>query len=203
LFVCLLLATAPVWAADPVNDHIVIKADDIDHNRSDRHHHFTTNWQHTRFDDGVILDIDDGSVFLTHEDYRHDEIEITEDYELIVNGEEVALTESQQELVIEYHDLTYAIIDEALDIGWEGAKLGAEGAKVGLYALANLVKLVRSDYDSDDYERDVERKAAQVERKAAKLEKRASEIEEMADDLEDTLDEMFEDIPALRDLEWN
>ena len=138
----------------------------------------------------IDIEIEDGSVILT------------EDYELYVNDRQVNLTPEQQELVEEFHVLVFEMVDEAKYIGWEGAKVGVSGAKLGMKAIGRLFKMIFTNYDEDDFERDMERDAELLEIKAEKLEDKARVIERKARDLEDITDVLFDEVPELRKLDW-
>lgn len=150
----------------------------------------------------VSIDIDDGTIILTHEDRRRESVEITEDYELYVNDERVVLDENQQALVADYYELGMEIVDYAKGIGLEGARIGLSGAKLGLKAVGNVFKLVFTSYDTDDFEREMEREAARLEARAEVLEEHAEVIEDMVEELEEIADEMNREIPELDDLDW-
>jgi hypothetical protein len=152
--------------------------------------------------DDLDVDIDDGSIIIEERGFGHDEVEITSEHELYVNGKLVKLDKDQQELVGRFYDQTFELIDYATEIGIEGAKIGAQGAAVGIHALTKLFKLLDSDYDTEDYEQEIEAKADELEAKADELDKKADEVEHMADRLEDLFYEMSESIPELRDLNW-
>lgn len=152
--------------------------------------------------DDINLDIDDGSVIMTHE-YEDGEIEITENFELFVDGDRVKLDRDQQELVREYHTLVLDLKDEAIAIGLEGAKIGVQGAKVGLKAVGGVVKMIFTSYTEDDLDRDLDMATEEIEERAEELEDRAEIIEKMAEELEDLFYEMEETIPEIEHLEWH
>jgi hypothetical protein len=161
--------------------------------RSCSHHHC--------FDD-LDFDIDDGSLIITPEEDDSESIEITEDGILYVNGRRIKTSESQEELLERYYDHFVDIIECAKEIGFEGAKIGARGAKVGLKAVLGLVKLLHPDYDSDDYDRDIEREVEKIEARAKRLERRAEKIEDMVDDFERMHRRLKRKVPELRELDW-
>ena len=152
--------------------------------------------------DDIDFDVDNGTLIIESDIYEDEYVEISEDYELYVNGRLIELNDDQQELVKEYYDLYFELIDYAKKIGLEGAKIGVHGAKLGLLAMAGVCKLMLASYDGDDLERDLEKEARRLERKAEKLEKKAELIEEMAERLEDLHYEMRDEIPVLEDLGW-
>ncbi|MEE9555023.1 MAG: hypothetical protein V3W18_12055 [candidate division Zixibacteria bacterium] len=145
------------------------------------------------------LDIDGGDVYLYPDRHHYDEIRITEDYRLFVNGHEIDLDDDEKELVGEIHELALDIEKQAYAIGREGAKLGAAGAKIGIQAVAGVFKLLRFDYDSEDLEEEIEYKAQKLEAQAEELEERAEDLEDMADELETLADRLERDIPEIRD----
>ncbi|HOP06006.1 MAG TPA: hypothetical protein PLF13_01810 [candidate division Zixibacteria bacterium] len=150
----------------------------------------------------VQIEIDDEDIYLTHELYFDDEILINEKHELYVNEVKVELNADQQKLVDDYYTLIFELRDYAKEIGWEGAKIGIHGAKLGLQAIGGLFKMLFTSYDDDDFERDMELAADKIETKAERLEQKAEYLEDMADLFEEINYEMFEDIPALKELEW-
>jgi len=81
-------------------------------------------------------------------------------------------------------------------------KQAVRGAKPGLEAIACVFKLLRSDYDSDDLEREIEAEADKPEAKAEKLEIKPEKIEEMAENLEDLHEDLIDKIQGLAELDW-
>lgn len=152
--------------------------------------------------DGVSIDVDDGTLIITYKDGGYSRIEITEDYELYVNGRLVKTDREQKELIEDYYDQAIEIIEYAKEIGFEGAEIGIEGAKIGLKAVKGVFKLLLANYDTDDLERDMEREAAKLEARAEKLEEKADELEDMADELEERQEELADHIPELDELDW-
>ncbi|MBN1406223.1 MAG: DUF2884 family protein [Calditrichaceae bacterium] len=150
--------------------------------------------------DNVEIDIEDDSIILMDKDCR-DEVEITGEYDLYVNGKEIELNNDQRKLVKEYYEMYFEIIDYAKRIGLEGARLGVEGAAIGVKAVAGVFKMLSADYDSEDLEAELEEKAEELEKKAEVLEDRAEDIEAMAEELEDLHFALAEKIEALGDLE--
>jgi hypothetical protein len=156
------------------------------------------------WDDNTWFEIDDGSVIITHKERGEPRstVEITEDHELYVDDKGIDLDPQQQAMVDRFHDDCMELAEQATKIGLEGAKIGLEGAKLGAEAVAGVFRLILPDYDSDDLEAEMERKAGRIEAKAAVLEEKASEIEDMADDLDDQAGDMRRAIPALKELDW-
>lgn len=157
---------------------------------------------HTFTMDDIEVDLDDDGIILYYE-FTDDEVEITENYKLFVNDDEVKLDSEQRELVKEYHTMVYGIVDEAVQIGIEGGKIGLAGAGMGLKALGGVFKLLLTSYDEDDLEDEMEREEEKIERRAEELEERAEDLEDKVEDMEDAFDEMFETIPELRELDWD
>jgi hypothetical protein len=156
------------------------------------------------WDEDTSFDLDDGTIIISHEYYKgdFDVVEITDDYKLIINDEEVELTPDQRELVKEFHVKSMEVVDMAKQLGWKGAKIGVEGAKLGVKAVACLFKLMLSEYDTDDYEAEMEREADAIEEQAELLEEEAEEIEWMVDDLRELAYDMRDKIPAVDNLGW-
>lgn len=152
-------------------------------------------------DDNVSVEIEDGTLIFTH-DNDDETVEITEEYELIVNGRSVHLDAEQRRLVREYYDSFESLIEEAKEIGLQGAKIGVQGAKLGLVAVVGVLKLLSPDYDESDLEADLEIKGEKIERVAAKLEKRANRLEHRAKKLERQHERLREEIEELDELGW-
>ncbi len=152
--------------------------------------------------ENVRVQIDDGSVILINQDDDDERVEFTKDYDLLINGDYIKLNHKQQKLVKEFHSLSFDLIDEAKNIGLEGAKVGISGAALGLVAVSNVFKLLSPDYDSEDFEREMEEQAEKLEKKAEKLEEKAEELEEIADELDEIRDDLQKITPELQDYEW-
>ena len=149
----------------------------------------------------ISIDIEDGLLIIECEDYD-DIVEITEDYRLYVNGSEIATDEKEKRLLRSYYHQYEDIVEYAGDIAAEGARLGVRGAGLGLKAVANIVKLVLDDYDSDNLQRDMEKESDKIERAARRLEKKAEKLEDVAEDFERTHGKLRKSIDELDDLEW-
>lgn len=152
--------------------------------------------------DGVEYEVEDGSIFISHDGPRYERVEITENGRLYINDESVKLDQEQQRLTAAYYDLTMDIVNQAKSLGHEGARVGLEGAKLGLKAVGGVIKMMFTSYDGDDLEQDMEWEAERLERKAERLEEQAEDIEELVEELEWTVEEMEETISELRELGW-
>jgi hypothetical protein len=194
IFISFSITTAAGHACcdDWGNGHTII---DFDHEFNNYHYHAN---------DGIRFDIDGSDVIITCEKrrYKSDEVKITEDYKLYVNGDKVDLDDEQEELIESYHRKAVELDEEARMIGLEGAKIGTEGAKIGARAVSGVVKMLFLDFDEDEFEASIEREADRLEEKADKLEERAEALEDMADELENVHDEMADKIPELDELKW-
>ena len=151
--------------------------------------------------DNINIDYDDDNLIVTNTDEKSS-FTIDKKYELYINDKHIRTTPEQRKLTKEMYKSINLIVEEAKDIGWDGAKIGAEGAKLGLHAILCVFKLLSPDYDSDDLEAEIEQKSKKIEKKAEKIELRANNIEDMVRDLEDISDRMRENIPALKQLSW-
>jgi hypothetical protein len=151
--------------------------------------------------DNVDVDIDDGSIVFTNDD-NDETVKITEDGDLIVNGGPVHLARDQRKLVEDYYETFDGIIEEAKQIGLEGAKIGVKGAKLGLSAVVGALLLIADDRDADDLQIELDRKGEKIERMAERLEKRAKKLEARANRLEDQHDTLRKEIGELDDLGW-
>ena len=146
------------------------------------------------------FDVENGNVYLYPDNRRHDEIRITDDSRLYINGREIDLDDDQRELVNEIHSLAINLENQAHDIALQGAKIGAAGAQIGIHAVAGIFKLIRSDYDSEDLESELEYKAERLEEQAEKLEELAEALEDDADELERQIEKMEREFSEIREL---
>ena len=150
-------------------------------------------------EDNVDVDIEDGSIVFTHDD---ETVEMTEAGGLLVNDEPVRLSASQTRLVEKYYATFQTIIEEATQIGIEGAKIGVHGAKLGLSAAIGALLAIADERDCEDLEVEIDRKSEKIERMAERLEKRAKKLEAKADRLEAMHKELRKEIDELDDLGW-
>ena len=153
--------------------------------------------------DDVRIRFRDECVTITPKDrFWNERVEITKNHDLYINGKRIRLNGHERRMVGDYYRLTDDILWQAKRVGQKGARIGAEGAKLGLTAVVNLVKLLDSDYTTEHYERDIEKKAKAIERKSEDLEEEAEEIEDMADDLKRLHRSMRRKIDELNRLRW-
>ena len=151
--------------------------------------------------DDVDVDFKDGSIVFTNED-NDETVEITEEGELIVNGTSVRLARDKRKLVEDYYQTFDGIMEEAKQIGLEGARIGVKGAKLGLSAVIGALLLIADDRDAEDLEIELDRKGEKIERMAERLEKRAKKLEARAERLEKLHDKLRREIDDLDDLGW-
>jgi len=150
----------------------------------------------------AYIDIENEIIVLTCKYDDEQWVEITPDYKLYVNGHHIHLNRYQRRLVEDYYDNFMDIIEQAKQIGKEGALIGVKGAKIGIIATAGALKMLVSDYDSDDIEEDLEDEKLELEECAEKLEELAEELEETAEDFEDIHYTMKDEIRDLNKLDW-
>lgn len=124
-------------------------------------------------------------------------MEITEEYELFVDGRQIELDENQQRLVKDTYDQTSKLVKHAKLIGLEGARIGLDGAYLGVKAVGKVFKMMFSSYDEDDLEREIEAEAEEIERRADRLEYKAEKIEALVIELEETFDDLVDQTPEL------
>lgn len=152
-------------------------------------------------DNLVDIDMEDETIIITNED-NNALVEITEDYKLFLDDDEITLNAEQQQLVTEFYTLVVDIKEQGQAVGWEGARIGLDGAKLGAKAIGRLVKMLLTRYDEDDMERDMERDADRIEARAELLEVKAEALEKMAFRIEESSYELFDSVDELRDLDW-
>ncbi len=145
------------------------------------------------------IDFEDGTLTIEHEDEDWI-VEITDEYDLYVNGERVRVDREQKKLLRRYYRDYEDIEEMAGEIGADAAKIGVAGAKMGVAAVACVAKIFLEDYDCD-VDIDIEIDEDEIEKMAEKLQKKAEKIEDKADDLEKTHRKLRKSIPELGDLE--
>jgi hypothetical protein len=152
--------------------------------------------------DDFKMKIDDGDIIFKSRDNGNDEVVISSDYKLFINGERIETNDDQERLLEEFHVQTFDLIDAATDIGMKGAKIGVKGAAIGSKAVLGLVKAMFTSYELEDLEEDLEYEADKLEIEAEKLEEQAEILENMADELENLQADLRDDIPELDELHW-
>lgn len=160
----------------------------------------TANHQHQW--DAIDFDLDGKTLVITNHGRHRGQVEITEKYDLFVNGDKIKLNDEQQVLVKKFYDQSMQIVNIAKEMGLEGARIGAEGAKLGIKAIGGLIKMLLTDYDEEDLDYYLEAESEKIEERAELLEEQAEELEDLADELEYLAEEMIEEIPELEELDW-
>ncbi len=178
-------------------------AHDREHWNEDADHHGISIKSFNRWDiDDARFKIDDKQIIITDRLKIGDEIRITPEYELFVNGRQIRLSPAQRSLLKDYYDTTFLIRAEAKYVAYEGLKIGLKGADLGLKAVGGLMKMLLTGYDEAKFEADMERAGEKLEAEAEVLEERAERIEEMAEHWEEVGEELILGIPELNRLEW-
>ena len=144
----LVLLMASVVSAG--NRHVEVNGGGFSFDRACRLHNHQVQW-------------DSKAAILSSVDHDDFEVEIDSDYELRIDGERVDLNAEQQAMVKEYYEQFDGMTKEVKEVIWAGARIGLKGAGVGLKAVTGVVKMIFTDYDEDDLERDVERAAEKIE----------------------------------------
>ncbi len=170
-------------------------AKEIEKNNKNCDHHFTCL-------ENLEIDIDDDILILTCQNDDDLWIEITPDGDLSISDHPVYLDRHQQKLMAEYYDQFMDIIEQAKLIGKEGAKIGVKGAKIGILAAGAVIKMLVTDYDSEDLEEEMEEEAEELEARAEDLEEMAEELEEQAEDFEELHYTVKSEIKELDELDW-
>lgn len=145
---------------------------------------------------------DDGTLCLEHRAGKRDVVEITADYTLYINHRRIKTDDEADALLEEYYHQTKQLVAEAKKIGLKAGKIGLRGGALGLSAVSGVLRVFLTDYDGEDFERDLEYEAEKLEAEAEKLEDDADELEEIADEIEGIADELSREVPELRRLRW-
>ena len=152
--------------------------------------------------DNISIDIEDDTIVLTNRVDHEDYVEITQSYQLYINGYEIDLSRSERRLVAKYYNQFFDIIDFAKDLGHDGARIGVVGARFGVKAAAKVLKAVFSEYEIDDLGEELEIESEKLESLIRELEEKAEELEEMADEFEDLHYELRSEVDELYELRW-
>jgi len=148
------------------------------------------------------VDLEDGWLLFRHDDHPREEVAISADGDLEVNGDAVSVNERDRDALRDFHLGFVEIIDSAIALGEEAADVGAAGAAYGMKALAKVVRLLDDDCDEKDLEREMKLEEAKIEAVAAKLEAKGEAIEELADEWEADGRALKRRIPELREIDW-
>jgi hypothetical protein len=162
----------------------------------------TSHFEFGEYFERMDVDIENDTLILRSNDSKSEYVEFTPDHQLIVNGSRIELNNRQQKMVLRYHESFFSIVDEAKEIAKEGAKIGLAGARIGLQALANTIRLVSDDFDSEDFEHDMNCRSKEIEEKADLLEERADRLEEQVETLEKLHTDLRQSVKELDELEW-
>ncbi|MFO7916415.1 MAG: hypothetical protein R6U43_12085 [Candidatus Krumholzibacteriales bacterium] len=152
-------------------------------------------------DGDVDIHFEDDAIVFTEND-RDETVEITADCQLYINGGRVELKMSGRQLVCAYYRKFDGVMDEAIEIGREGARVGAAGAKIAVKALSRALAAIAGDGDLDKMEDELDDMEGEIEEEAEKLEKRAGKIEKEAEELEELHYDLRERIEELDRLGW-
>ena len=152
--------------------------------------------------DNISIDIEDGTIVLTSRADHEDYVEITQSYQLYINGYKIDLSRSERKLVAKYYNQFFDIIDFAKDLGHDGARAGVAGAKIGVKTAAEVLKAVFSEYEIDDLEEELEIESEKLESLILELKERTEELEEMADEFEELHYELRREVDELYELRW-
>ena len=129
-------------------------------------------------------------------------IMITSTRELYINNKLIKTDETTKKVIEEYYKLVLEIRKGAIQIALEGARLGIKGAQIGIVAVAKLPLLLLSDYDTDDYEKAIEKKAGRLEDDAKIIEKKGEELEALVDDLKYLEKKLRKKVEDINELNW-
>lgn len=139
-------------------------------------------------------------IYITDEDYCDEYIKITSDSKLYVNGHLVKTNYFDRKILDKYYTGLREIREMAIDLGYDGARLGLKGAAIGIKAVAKLPLILFGNVD--EYEESVEAEAESIEEEADLLEKRGEEIEKLAEELEECKEDLEGRIKELDQLAW-
>jgi len=153
----------------------------------------------------VDVNLNNGSIRYTNND-NDETVEITENYELLVNGDEVRLRSDQKRLVQDYYECFGDVVTCAKEIGVESVRVGIRGAAKGITAVITALSRLGDGCGSERAERTLEMKLGhegdKLDAATAKLERKADRLERRAERLEKLHKKLRHEIGALDDLGW-
>ncbi|MBN1894512.1 hypothetical protein JW906_08450 [bacterium] len=172
--------------------------------RYDRHHIEMRGFFRPQlvYNENIEVYLRNGTVYILDGDFEQNQVKITRDNRLYVNDVSVATDSTGRRLTRAYYDLAAQIMKETKKIGIEGAKMGLRGAGIGAKAVVGVIRMLLPNYNSQDFERDMDEAAAKLEARAKILEEKGGLIDEKIERLKDMHPKMKKRIPALKDLEW-
>lgn len=150
----------------------------------------------------IRIEIENDIIVLSCEDDDNLWVEITPGSELYVNGELVKLNSSQRQLVGKYYENFMDFIEQAKELGIEGAHIGLEGVKIGLIAVNGLIKIAVSDFDSEKLEEELEEATDDLEDESEELKELADELKNAAEDFKQLHFALKKEIKELNELTW-
>jgi len=148
--------------------------------------------------------VDDGDVYLTKSGLFEEceEVKISADYELLIDGKAIALAPDQREIITTYHDLSIAMEDCFDRITQEGLSLSWDGAKVAVKAFTGVFKLLSPGYSVENYSDDIDRAAEVIDDRAEIIDDLADEVDRITRRLETLNYDLVDMIPDLAKIEW-
>lgn len=149
----------------------------------------------------VTVRMDDGTLVMEHDDPRCTVVEITDEYDLYIDGKRIDINDHQRKLVEAYYNLVIEVVDDAIGIGVSAAAVGLGGAGIGLGVVGKLFKLILPWYGFDDFENELREETRKIKILAEKLEIHARELEEKAEQAEDVYRVLIRSIPELQERE--
>ncbi|MEZ5360461.1 MAG: hypothetical protein R3F48_16735 [Candidatus Zixiibacteriota bacterium] len=165
--------------------------------------------------DDAFVTFEDDKIYI-FSDYFDEEIKVTEDAGLYIDGDEVSLTEKQKQLVSTFYAESKDVMELGAKMGELGGKMGAIGGRMGtigamigtraaFQARASLAASLSEYYDDDDdekyeeYEEAYEEYMDKLEEKMDRLEEQMEESEDKMDALSDRMDDLGDKMEELGD----
>ncbi|MCK5125966.1 MAG: hypothetical protein KAR42_06905 [candidate division Zixibacteria bacterium] len=180
LLVCLLAIPALAMARKKYN---------TSYHKARQHYSHTLN--HYQLDDARMI-IEDESIII-YSQYFDEEVEITEDYKLFIDGKLVATDKKQTAVLKKFYAQALEVkeIGEKMgelggDMGQIGGKMGQIGSLIGLRASRQAYLSLAASFSGNYYDDN-------------ELEDNLEELEDKLDAMEDKLDENEDDMDELSD----
>ncbi len=192
-----------------------------DHSHSYTHHYVDDVYYHGH----MHMEFEDNSLFLFNA-YSEDEVEITDDLSVIINGDDIEINSDQRSAVKKFytHAQRLSELSDEIDVYAEDFDDYEHlvKAQIARAAYENAVAIYAGEYYSDDDEfedleemmeeldekldemdRRLEKKDRELDDAVERLEDKAKEVEEEAELMEEAFDDMLDEIPELDDIDWD
>ncbi len=149
--------------------------------------------------DDFKINFEEDTLVMVYKNSPSHTVRILPDFQLLLDGQNIALDSEQRELVKNYYLNVQELVDAATEMGLIGAKIGVESLGIGLRAITHMVaQLLLSEEKIQTTEKKLQEQEEKVKMKASTLEKMGDALEVKAKILEEMHCQLIFKIEALR-----